>query len=126
VGRTRTYLKTTTITRVVAVAGILVGLNFGLEGVAESVVVTSLISFFIYNHFVGQLIPVTNATMLRIIIKNGFPSLAMLFLIVLFRLALGDQLLPAYELGISIIIGIASYGLLIKVFHPELLMIKPI
>jgi teichuronic acid exporter len=124
VGRTTTYLKTTTITRVVAVAGILVGLNFGLEGVAESVVVTSLMSFFIYNHFVGQLIPVTNLTMLRIILKNGLPSLAMLFLIVLYRLTLGNQFTPAYELAISVTIGIASYGVLIKLFHPELLMTR--
>jgi teichuronic acid exporter len=124
VGRTTTYLKTTTITRVVAVAGILVGLNFGLEGVAESVVVTSLMSFFIYNHFVGQLIPVTNLTMLRIILKNGLPSLAMLFLIVLYRQTLGDQFTPAYELAISVTIGITSYGVLIKLFHPELLMTR--
>jgi teichuronic acid exporter len=124
VGRTTTYLKTTTITRVVAVAGILIGLNFGLEGVAESVVVTSLMSFFIYNHFVGQLIPVTNLTMLRIILKNGLPSLAMLFLIVLYRLTLGDQFTPAYELAISVTIGITSYGVLIKLFHPELLMTR--
>jgi teichuronic acid exporter len=124
VGRTTTYLKTTTITRVVAVAGILIGLNFGLEGVAESVVVTSLMSFFIYNHFVGQLIPVTNLTMLRIILKNGLPSLAMLFLIVLYRLTLGNQFTPAYELSISVTIGITSYGVLIKLFHPELLMTR--
>jgi teichuronic acid exporter len=124
VGRTTTYLKTTTITRVVAVAGILIGLNFGLEGVAESVVVTSLMSFFIYNHFVGQLIPMTNLTMLRIILKNGLPSLAMLFLIVLYRLTLGDQFTPAYELAISVTIGITSYGVLIKLFHPELLMTR--
>jgi teichuronic acid exporter len=124
VGRTTTYLKTTTITRVVAVAGILIGLNFGLEGVAESVVVTSLMSFFIYNHFVGQLIPMTNLTMLRIILKNGLPSLAMLFLIVLYRLTLGDQFTPAYELAISVTIGITSYGVRIKLFHPELLMTR--
>jgi PST family polysaccharide transporter len=119
-GRTKTYLKTITITRIIAVAGIVVGLNFGLKGVAESVVVTSFISFFIYNYLVRKLIPLTNIAILTAIIKNAFPAIAMLFLVLLFRFTLADYFAPVCQLAISILIGVTFYGAFIKKFHPEL------
>lgn len=120
VGKTKTYLKIITITRIIAVSGILVGINFGLEGVAESVVVTSFISFFIHNYFVGSLIPLTNIAIMKIITKNAFPAIVMLLLVLLFRFALGQYFTPVYQLVTAILLGGTFYGAFIKKFHPEL------
>jgi O-antigen/teichoic acid export membrane protein len=120
-GRTGTYLKAITLTRIIAIGGILAGLYFGLQGVALSIVVTSFISLFIYNYFVQKLVPITNSVLLKTIAKASVFSFAMLFLIVSFRYFAGNRLSQPMELSMSILIGIISYGFLIKKFHPELL-----
>ncbi|NIJ55993.1 lipopolysaccharide biosynthesis protein [Dyadobacter arcticus] len=118
--RTRTYLKATIITRVIAVIGILAGLGFGLEGVAGSIVITSFISLFIYNYFVRKLIPVTNWLLFSIILKGSLFSFVMLFLIVSFRIMLGSHFSETQELMLSVLIGMLSYGILMKKYHPDL------
>ncbi|MCE6989110.1 lipopolysaccharide biosynthesis protein [Dyadobacter sp. CY323] len=119
--RTRTYLKMTLITRIVAVAGILVGLNFGLQGVSFSIVASSFASFFIYNYFINKLIPVTNLDVFKVMGKSSISSMVMLAAILAFRLLSGNHFSAVSELTVSLLVGITTYGILILKFHPEVL-----
>ncbi|TLV00067.1 lipopolysaccharide biosynthesis protein [Dyadobacter luticola] len=119
--RTRTFLKATILARVTTIIGILAGLYFGLTGIAVSIVITSFISLFIYNYFVRKLISVTNVMLFQIMLKNGIFSVLMFAVILLFRFASQGYFSSVTELVLSLMLGVVSYGLLMKRFRPELL-----
>lgn len=126
IGRTKSYLKIIFITRMTAALGILMALvlNYGLHGVAVSIVVTSFIGFFIYNHFVGKIIAISHSALMELIVRNGSFSVVMACLILIFRFFSTGHLSNPFELGFSLVIGATSYWLLMKKFHPEVLSAK--
>ncbi|MCF0072570.1 lipopolysaccharide biosynthesis protein [Dyadobacter sp. CY261] len=126
IGQTKSYLKIILITRMITAMGILFALlaGYGIDGVATSIVATSLLSFLIYNHFVKKIILVGHFVLIRIILKNSIPSVAMLALILMVRYFVNGHLTPLAELALSVFIGAASYWLLMKRYHPEILATK--
>ncbi|MGN7890240.1 lipopolysaccharide biosynthesis protein [Dyadobacter sp. 22481] len=128
IGQTKSYLKIILLTRMIAASGILFALvaGYGIDGVAASIVATSLVSFLVYNHFVKKIISVGHFALIRIILKNSIPSVAMLALILMVRYFLNGRLAPLPELTLSVLAGAGAYFLLMKRYHPEILASKGI
>lgn len=123
IGHTKAYLKIIFITRMVTASGIVIALvlDFGLEGVATSIVVTSLIGFFVYNHFVRKIISVTHLALIQVITRNGIYSVVMLGVIWAVRYASAGSLPKAAELALSIVVGAGCYWMMMRKYHPEIL-----
>lgn len=123
IGHTKAYLKIIFITRMVTASGIIIALvlGFGIEGVAISIVLTSLVGFFVYNHFVRKVIALTHLALIQVIAINGIFSVIMLCLILAVRYTSAGFLPQSLELALSIVVGAGSYWLLMKKYHPEVL-----
>jgi O-antigen/teichoic acid export membrane protein len=119
-GRTGLYLKNILITRGLNLAGITMALPFGLQAVGLSIVCTSIINFFVYNHFVGKLIPLSGKDILRTIQRSFALSGLMLVTVLAARWLMPAGLAAFVRLSLSIGTGLLFYLIVIFCFYRPL------
>ncbi|GAB2786729.1 lipopolysaccharide biosynthesis protein [Rhabdobacter roseus] len=120
VGRTDLFFRAMLATRFLTILGILVALPFGLIGVAVSLVVSGMLNFFLFNYFVGQLIPLTNRAVFGAISKSSAFSFILLVAVVGIRYLITSYVADEAELIITVLTGLTTYLTLIYWFDRKL------
>ncbi|MGM7448763.1 lipopolysaccharide biosynthesis protein [Idiomarina sp. ST20R2A10] len=81
IGRSDLFLKVDIIKFPLTLAGLFIGVNFGLKGVAMAVLIVSIISYFINSYFPGKVIGIGAVQQFKLIQKYLYSSLAMVVIV---------------------------------------------
>lgn len=127
IGRSDLFLKVDLLKYPMVLAGFLIGINYGIEGVAWAMVVTSFISFFINAYFPGKFFGFGGIAQLQVAYKYIIAAFAMYFSVS--QVSISDDLLLA--LAAKVILGGLIYPALLIImrdafFLKYLILIKKV
>ena len=112
-GRTDRMFKWAIFAGLVKCMGIVVGLQWGVLGVAWGCAVTAVLLDYPSYTYAGKLVGIRYVDVLRAVGPTFGCALTMAIGLVAFRIAL-PELPPAVQLGLQVIIGAVSYAILVR------------
>jgi len=116
IGRSDLYAKNVLIDKVIALCSVVIGLRFGLIGVAFAFVFASVLSLFIYSKPSKQFINYKLSEQLKDVLPNGVITLVMgLFVFFAGYFITADVI----RLIVQIVVGVVSYVVLSQKFKNE-------
>ena len=115
-GRADVQFKLGTALRILAIIGIIIGLNWGIVGVAAFYAITSIISVYPSFYFAGKLVDLTFVEAIKNLTSIFFCSAGMAIFIYLVGKLIPQNYSPLVHLIAQAAFGVLFYGLMIHFF----------
>lgn len=116
-GATGLMFKVGTFLRIFLISAIVLGLQWGIEGIALSYTCASFISNFINHYFAGKLVNLKYTEILNQLKPVFLCSVSMAIIVAITGILLEDKFSDGFLLLFQIIIGIISYLLIVHIYN---------